>query len=286
MPHGAIAAVGKDERATVEEPPQVALEPAEVVALSVHHRQPQPSGGEPVPGPSLAEDVLGRALAYPVIPFLPVAGRRGRDHQRPLVIRLARRRGARLAHEVDLARADHHVVADAVGQRSHRFGGFLAPKDGEVHRGVEAAPGQEPREVSRRPIAAQPLHPLAEGIAPRPAVEERDAVASREQAQGSSFATTRRPDQHQQLLVLDREGEIARRQSDGPDQERALAARQTQHAHGVAVGEHPQPRRARRPAGRPGSPRSGRGRRGCPCAPAPPGPAAFRSAPPAPGSRR
>ena len=31
---------------------------------------------------------------------------------------------------------------------------------------------------------------------------------SREQAQGSSFATTRRPDQHQQLLVLDREGKI------------------------------------------------------------------------------
>ena len=140
----ALAAAGQQHRAAVEQPPEVALDAAEVVALAVHHRDAQPRRGEAAPRPRLGERVLERALAHPVVPLTLVEGVERRGHQRAVVVALARRpRPAFLAHEVDLAGADDDVVADASVEDLRRPAAVAAVVRGEVHGRVPLAAGEE-----------------------------------------------------------------------------------------------------------------------------------------------
>ena len=72
------AAPGEQQRAAVEEAPQVALDPPEVVALAAHHRDAQPRGREAPLLEGAGERVLERALLHPVVPLAAVEGVRGR----------------------------------------------------------------------------------------------------------------------------------------------------------------------------------------------------------------
>ncbi len=177
MADGPVTAVGKHHRPAVEEPPQVAFQPAEVVALAVHHREAKTGRGEPPHLPVLDERVLDPALPHAVVPLPALGGVAGLGQEGSRVVGLPRGARRSVAHEVDLAGADHDVVAQPAGQDRHHLPRVLGPVRGEVDGGVEGMPGQEAGEVLGGPVAPEPLHSRAEGIGEPAAVEEGDPVA-------------------------------------------------------------------------------------------------------------
>ena len=133
--------------------------------------------------PGADERVLERALLHPVVPLAAVEGVRGRLDERPVVVALAGGARAALAHEVDLAGADHDVVADAAAQHLGRPPAVRPVVGGEVDRRVEAASREQALEVGGRAVAAEALDAVAERVGERAAVEERDRVPGRDQPQ-------------------------------------------------------------------------------------------------------
>jgi len=198
--HAVGAAVGQEHRPAVEEPPQVALDAPEVVALAVHHGDADPGHREAVARVRLRERVLAGALADAVVPLVELVRILRLRDERPLVVVLGGGPGAAVAHEVDLPGGDHEVVADLAAEHLGRPAAVLAGERREVHHRVEGAVAHEPLEVLR-PIAHQPLdavaEELAEGVRERAPVEERDPVAAREEAEAEEPAHEAIPADHE-----------------------------------------------------------------------------------------
>ena len=177
VPRQVPAAAGDEERPAVHQPPQVALDAPEVVALSAHHRDAQARRREAALAERARELVLEPALVHSIVPLAAVECVLRRLQQGAFVVALARRARARGAHQVHLARADRDVVRDAAGEDLRRASAVGRVEGGEVDGRVEAASRQQPLEVRRLAVAAQPLDPAAERVGERSAVEDGDRVA-------------------------------------------------------------------------------------------------------------
>jgi hypothetical protein len=79
-------------------------------------------------------------------------------------------------------------VAHAALERRHRLGGLVAVEDRKVHRRVEGALPDQASESARRPVAREPRHPAREGVRQSSPVEQGDAVAAGEEAEGQLVA--------------------------------------------------------------------------------------------------
>src|SRR4029453_8106830 len=99
--------------------------------------------------------VLERALLDSVLPLAAVEGRLRLVEQRAVVVGLARWARAALAHQVHLARADHHVVAQLAVEERGCAPAVVAVEGREVDDRVEAAAAQHALEVPARAVAPQ-----------------------------------------------------------------------------------------------------------------------------------
>jgi len=183
------------ERAAVEDPPHVGLEPARLVTLAVHDGNAQAGGRKPSRAPRRREHVLAGALPHPVLPVAAVAmAERRVRHQRTVVILFAcghREAGAAEgggADQIHLSRADQDVVADAAVECFHDAFGIGALERGEVHRGIEVAAGQRGEELLLRAVRPEARHAAAEGIRVRAAIQQRDLVPGGDEPPGELVA--------------------------------------------------------------------------------------------------
>src|SRR5437870_4005135 len=92
MAYGMIAAPWQKDRASVHQSDEIALHAPVVVALAVHHRDPERRPSQAAAGARLKQHVFAGALFDAVLPILPILRVAARIlHEPPVVVALVER---------------------------------------------------------------------------------------------------------------------------------------------------------------------------------------------------